>query len=192
MIKNGLDIRAFYRGKEIKIVPLQHLSYFFRALSVLSDKWKIEPFTKLWGGVELTTTVKSALNLMPYLIYKHKFSKYYEFNVRRFRNEITFKTKNPKVFLMEYEYLTLTNSEFSSAIAYLKSIGFIKSPSIKNVIRIDEKIFKYCMRLGDYLFDTEYCKKSFENNTHYFGDSNSSEHSEAYEERKELDKQELN
>jgi hypothetical protein len=40
-----------------------------------------------------------------------------------------FKTKNPKVLLLESDYLTLTSSKFDSAISYLNNIGFIKTNS---------------------------------------------------------------
>ena len=29
MIKNELTIKAFYKGKEVKIIQLQHLNFFF-------------------------------------------------------------------------------------------------------------------------------------------------------------------
>ncbi len=44
MIKNGLTIKAFYKGKEVKIIQLQNLNFFFSGLATLSSKWKIEPF----------------------------------------------------------------------------------------------------------------------------------------------------
>ncbi len=52
MIKNGLTIKAFYKGKEVKIIQLQHLHFFFKGLSTLSSEWKVEPFKKLWEDCE--------------------------------------------------------------------------------------------------------------------------------------------
>ena len=52
MIKNELTIKAFYKGKEVKIIQLQHLNFFFSGLSTLSSKWKVEPFKKLWKDCE--------------------------------------------------------------------------------------------------------------------------------------------
>jgi hypothetical protein len=186
MIKNGLDIRAFHRGKEIKIIELENLYFFFDGLSTLANKWKVEPFTKLWGKKSLNRTDHSALNVIMYLIYKLHFGKGWEINIKRFKNELLFKTKNPKVLLLESDYLTLTSSKFDSAISYLKNIGFIKTNSRNSYFDIDNTIFKYCIRLGDYLFHTDYCERSFKENSHYFGGSNSIEHQRAYKERKQM------
>ena len=186
MIKNGLDIRAFHRGKEIKIIELENLYFFFDGLSTLANKWKVEPFTKLWGKKSLNRTDHSALNVIMYLIYKLHFGKGWEINIKRFKNELLFKTKNPKVLLLESDYLTLTSSKFDSAISYLKNIGFIKTNSRNSYFDIDNTIVKYCIRLGDYLFHTDYCERSFKENSHYFGGSNSIEHQSAYKERKQM------
>ena len=193
MIKDRLNIKAFYKGKEIKIIQLENLNFFFDGLSTLVDNWKVEPFTKLWGDNALNKKITySSLNLMIYLIYKLHFGKGWEINIKRFKNEILFKTKTPKVFLMESDYLTLSSSEFDLAVSYLNEINFINMNSYNSYFNINNKIVKYCIRLGDYLFYTNYCKKSFEQNTHYFGSSNSIEHREAYRERKEMDERSLN
>ena len=193
MIKDRLTRQAFYKGKEIKIIELENLSFFFKGLSVLSEEWKIEPFTKLWGENAIDKKIThSSLNMMIYLIYKIHFGKGGDINIKRFKNELLFKNKNPKVFLMESDYLTLSNSEFNSAISYLNQINFININSHNSYFNINNTIIKYCIRLGDYLFETDYCKKSFERNTHYFGDSNSFEHHRAFEERKELNSRSLN
>jgi hypothetical protein len=186
MIKNGLDIRAFHRGKEIKIIELENLHFFFDGLNTLANEWKVEPFTKLWGKKSLNRTDHSALNVIMYLIYKLHFGKGWEINIKRFKNELLFKTKNPKVLLLESDYLTLTSSKFDSAISYLKNIGFIKTNSRNSYFDIDNTIVKYCIRLGDYLFHTDYCERSFKENSHYFGGSNSIEHQRAYKERKQM------
>jgi hypothetical protein len=186
MIKNGLDIRAFHRGKEIKIIELENLYFFFDGLHTLANEWKVEPFTKLWGKKSLNRTDHSALNVIMYLIYKLHFGKGWEINIKRFKNELLFKTKNPKVLLLESDYLTLTSSKFDSAISYLKNIGFIKTNSRNSYFDIDNTIVKYCIRLGDYLFHTDYCERSFKENSHYFGGSNSIEHQRAYKERKQM------
>ena len=88
MIKNGLDIRAFHRGKEIKIIELENLYFFFDGLSTLANKWKVEPFTKLWGKKSLNRTDHSALNVIMYLIYKLHFGKGWEINIKRFKNDL--------------------------------------------------------------------------------------------------------
>jgi hypothetical protein len=154
--------------------------------STLANKWKVEPFTKLWGKKSLNRTDHSALNVIMYLIYKLHFGKGWEINIKRFKNELLFKTKNPKVLLLESDYLTLTSSKFDSAISYLKNIGFIKTNSRNSYFDIDNTIVKYCIRLGDYLFHTDYCERSFKENSHYFGGSNSIEHQRAYKERKQM------
>jgi len=192
MIIDGLTIRAFHKDKEIKIIPLENLHLFFDGLSTLANKWKVKPFTELWGENSSKRINHSALNVMIYLIYKIHFGKGWEINIKRFKNELLFKTKNPKVFLLESDYLTVTRSQFDSAISYLNQIGFIKINSRNSYFDIDNTIVKYCIRLGDYLFHTKYCEKSFEQNTHYFGSSNSIEHREAYRERKEIDERSLN
>ena len=194
MIKDGLTIRAFYKDKEIKIIELENLHFFFDGLHTLANEWKVEPFTKLWGKKSLNRTDHSALNVIMYLIYKLHFGKGWEINIKRFKNELLFKTKNPKVLLLESDYLTLTSSKFDSAISYLNNIGFIKTNSRNRYFDIDNTIVKYCIRLGDYLFNSYYCQRSFEENSHYFGGHSSVEHYKAYEERKEINRyrQELN
>jgi len=192
MIIDGLTIRAFYKDKEVRIIPLENEHFFFDGLNTLANKWKVKPFTELWGEDSSNRINHSALNVIMYLIYKLHFGKGWQINIKRFKNEILFKTKNPKVLLLESDYLTLTSSEFDSAISYLKNIGFIKTNSRNRYFDIDNTIVKYCIRLGDYLFNTYYCQRSFEENSHYFGGSSSIEHYRAYEERKELHKQELN
>ena len=64
MIKDGLDIKAFYKGKEVRVIPLKNLNHFFNGLSVLSDKWKIKPFTHLWGQEIGNETNHAALTIM--------------------------------------------------------------------------------------------------------------------------------
>jgi hypothetical protein len=59
-----------------------------------------------------------------YLIYKLHFGKGWEINIKRFKNELLFKTKNPKVLLLESDYLTLTSSKFDSAIFLFKKYRF--------------------------------------------------------------------
>ena len=191
MIKDGLTIKAFNKGKEIKIIELNHLPYFFKGLDTLANRWKVEPFTKLWGVDHIDDTVHHSLSVMIYLIYKIHFGKGWDVNIKRFKNELLFKTKYSKVFLMESDYLTLSHNQFNSALSYLNQIGFIHIDSRNNYFNVNNNIIKYCIRLGDYLFETDYCKKSFDRNTHYFGDSNSFEHSRAYEERKEITKRSL-
>ena len=192
MIKDGLTIRAFHKDKEIKIIELENLHFFFDGLHTLANEWKVEPFTKLWGKKSLNRTDHFALNVIMYLIYKLHFGKGWEINIKRFKNELLFKTKNPKVLLLESDYLTLTSSKFDSAISYLKNIGFIKTNSRNSYFDIDNTIVKYCIRLGDYLFHTDYCERSFKENSHYFGGSNSIEHQRAYKERKQMSEGSLN
>ena len=192
MIKDELEIKAFYKGKEVKIIELHHLSFFHSGLITLARKWKVKPFDVLMEDVSDETT-QAALNIMIGLIYKDMCTKSgYEVNLKKFKNEMLLKNKKPKVFLMESDYLTLSNSEFNSAISYLNQINFININSHNSYFNINNTIIKYCIRLGDYLFETDYCKKSFERNTHYFGDSNSFEHHRAFEERKELNSRSLN
>jgi hypothetical protein len=192
MIKDKLDIKAFFKGKEIKIVPLKNIPNFFNALSVLSYKWKVEPFTKLWCSDVKNEINRLSLSVIIYLIYKYKFGKGYDVNIKKLKNEILLKTSNPKVFLMDSDYLTLSSSEFNSAIAYLKKINFIEENSRGGYININNSIIKYCSRMGDYLFNTDYCKESFKENTHYFGDHSSTEHYIASQEREQINEESLN
>ena len=55
MIQNKLTIKAFYQGKEIKIIPLKNISYFFDGLDTLGRKWKVKPFTYL---LDFTNEIK--------------------------------------------------------------------------------------------------------------------------------------
>lgn len=190
MNKDGLTIKAFHKGKEIKVIELENLNFFFDGLHTLSEEWKVEPFTKLWGNkAEVNKEIKhSALNMMVYLIYKLHFGKGWDVNIKKFKNELLYKTRHPKVFLMETDYLTLNESQIDSALSYLKRIGFVYTNTYNNKLNINNTILKYCIRLGDYLFNSYYCQRSFEENCHYFGSHSSLEHYKAYEERKEINR----
>ena len=192
MIKNRLTIKAFYKGKEVKIIELKHLPYFFRGLHRLSDEWQVEPFKKLWHDCE-DDLKYHAMTILIALIYKDMCTKTgWEVNYKRFKNEMLLKHKNSKVFLMESDYLTIPDNEFDNAFRLLKSVGFIRPGSHHSYIRINDTHMGYCRKLGNYLFDTEYARISIERNSHYFGDHSSYDHYKAYEQRKELDNKTLN
>ena len=191
MIKDELEIKAFYKGKEVKIIELQHLSFFHSGLYTLGNTWKVKPFDVLMEDVSNETTY-AALNIMIGLIYKDMCTKNgYEVNLKRFKNEMLLKNKHPKVFLMESDYLKIPDNNFDNGIRFLKKIGFINTKSYGN-IQINNSIIDYCRKLGNYLFNTWYCQESFKRNTHYFGDHSSVDHYKASQERKQINDKTLN
>ena len=192
MIRDGLKIKAFYKGKEVKIIELQHLSFFHSGLYTLGNKWKVKPFDVLMEDVSNETTL-AALNIMIGLIHKDMCTKNgYEVNLKRFKNEMLLKNKNPKVFLMESDYLKIPDNDFDNGVMFLKKIGFIKTGYHNSYIQINNSIIDYCRKLGNYLFNTDYAQKSIERNTHYFGDHTSHEHLEAFREREQMKNRTLN
>ena len=192
MIKDGITIKAFYKGKEVKIIQLQHLHFFFRGLSTLSSEWKVEPFKKLWEDCE-DDLKYHAMTIFIGLLYKDMCTKRgWEVNYKRFKNEMLLKNKNPKVFLLESDYLTIPDNEFDNAFRLLKNCGFIEQGSHYSYIRLKNGPMGYNRKLGNYLFNTEYAQKSIERNTHYFGDHNSYDHYEAFQERKQVNNKTLN
>ena len=192
MIKDRLIIKAFYEGKEVKIIELKNLRYFFNGLNVLSNKWAVSPFKKLWSDFEGDLKC-DAMNILIGLIYRDMCIKGgWEVNYKRFKNEMLLKNKYPKVFLMESDYLTIPKNNYDNAFRLLTSIDFITNGSHYGYVRIDDRYVDYCRKLGNYLFDTEYAQKSIERNTHYFGDHSSLHHRDAFEERKEFDNKTLN
>ena len=193
MIQNKLTTKAFYQGKEIKIIPLENISYFFEGLHVLSSKWKVEPFKKLWKDCE-DNLKYPALTIFIGLLYKDMCTKKgWEVNYKRFKNQMLLKNKYPKVFLLESDYLTIPDNKFDNAFRLLKKCGFIEQGSHPSYIRLNNSPMGYNRKLGNYLFDTEYAQKSIERNTHYFGSSSSCDHSRALKERKliNIDKDKL-
>ena len=101
MIRDGLTIKAFYKGKEVKIIQLQHLHFFFKGIHTLSSEWKIEPFKKLWKDCK-DDLKYHAMTIFIGLLYKDMCTKRgWEVNYKRFKNEMLLKNKNPKVFLLE-------------------------------------------------------------------------------------------
>ena len=192
MIKNGLTIKAFYKNKEVKIMQLQNLPYFFSGLSKLSEEWEVEPFKKLWSDCKDGLKYHS-MTILIGLLYKDMCTKRgWEVNYKRFKNEMLLKNKYPKVFMLESDYLTIPDNKFDDAFRLLKSTGFIRPGSHYSYVRIADYPVGYCRKLGNYLFNTEYAKRSIERNTHYFGDHTSHDHYKAYEQRKELNTKSLN
>ena len=192
MIRDGLTIKAFYKGKEVKIIQLQHLHFFFKGIYTLSSKWKIEPFKKLWKDCK-DDLKYHAMTIFIGLLYEDMCTKRgWEVNYKRFKNEMLLKNKNPKVFLLESDYLTIPDNEFDNAFRLLKSVGFIEQGSHPSYIRLNNSPMGYNRKLGNYLFNTDYAQKSIERNTHYFGDHTSHEHLEAFQEREQMNNRTLN
>lgn len=192
MIRDGLTIKAFYKGKEVKIIQLQHLHFFFKGIHTLSSEWKIEPFKKLWKDCK-DDLKYHAMTIFIGLLYKDMCTKRgWEVNYKRFKNEMLLKNKNPKVFLLESDYLTIPDNEFDNAFRLLKKCGFIKQGSHYSYIQLNNDSMGYNRKLGNYLFNTDYAQKSIERNTHYFGDHTSHEHLEAFREREQMNNRTLN
>jgi len=213
MIQNKLTIKAFYQGKEVKIIPLKNIGYFFDGLDTLSRKWQIKPFLKLWNDENGDQTNQAALIILIGLLYKNMCTKKgFEVNAKRFKNEMLLKNKNPKVFLLEADYFNFNDLAdsfsgeadegdvviaadhlFDSALKKLKKFDLIERGSRHGYIRLADQYSDYCEKLGNYLFDTEYARNSIKRNTHYFGSSNGYDHSIALKERKliNIDKDKL-
>ena len=91
MIKDRLKIKAFYKGKEVKIIKLQHLNFFFSGLNTLSSKWKVEPFKKLWEDCK-DDLKYDAMTIFIGLLYKDMCTKTgWEVNYKRFKKRNAFK-----------------------------------------------------------------------------------------------------
>lgn len=192
MIKNRLDIKAFYKGKEVKIIQLHHLNFFFSGLHTLSSKWEVEPFKKLWSDCK-DDLKYHAMTIFIGLLYKDMCTERgWEVNYKRFKNEMLLKNKYPKVFLLESDYLTIPDNEFDNAFRLLKSVGLVKQGSHHSYIQLVHTGCNYNRKLGNYLFNTKYAQRSIKENTHYFGDHNSHEHHEAFEQRKQISVRSLN
>ena len=213
MIQNKLTIKAFYQGKEIKIIPLKNIGHFFDGLHVLSSKWQVKPFLKLWNDENGDVTNNAALIILIGLLYKNMCTKKgFEVNAKRFKNEMLLKNKNPKVFLLEADYLNFNDLAdsfsgepdekavmiaadhlYENAFKKLKKFDLIEKSSHHGYIRLTDQYSDYCQKLGNYLFDTEYARNCIKRNTHYFGSSSSYDHSIALEERQliNIDKDKL-
>ena len=193
MIKDGLNIKAFYKGKEVRVIPLKNLNHFFNGLSVLSDKWKVKPFTHLWGQEIGNETNHAALTIMIGLLYKDMCTKTgWQVNAKRFKSEMLLDVKKPKVFLLESDYLTIPKNVYDDALRKLKKIDLVHSGWHGSYIRFNDVYVDYCRKLGNYLFNNCYARHSIKENMHYFGDHSSMTHYEAFQERKQINNKTLN
>tara|TARA_R110001632_G_scaffold76621_1_gene173781 strand:+ start:777 stop:1355 length:579 start_codon:yes stop_codon:yes gene_type:complete len=191
MIQNKLTIKAFYQGKEIKIIPLKNIGYFFDGLDTLGRKWKVKPFTYL---LDFTKEINNAsLSILIGLLYRRTVRNVFRFNKKRFKNEMLLKNKKPTVFLLEADYLTIPETIYDEALEKLKKIGLIETDQFYDYMVLSDEHSDYCGKLANYLFNTEYARNSIKRNTHYFGSSSSYNHSIALEERKliNIDKDKL-
>ena len=191
MIQNKLTIKAFYQGKEVKIIPLKNIGYFFDGLDTLGRKWKVKPFTYLLDFKNKINT--ASLSILIGLLYRRTIGNVFRFNKKRFKNEMLLKNKKPKVFLLETDYLTIPENIYNEALEKLKKIGLIKTDPVYDYMVLNDEHSDYCGKLANYLFNTEYARNSIKRNTHYFGSSNGYDHSIALKERKliNIDKDKL-
>ena len=191
MIQNKLTIKAFYQGKEIKIIPLKNIGYFFDGLDTLGRKWKVKPFTYL---LDFTKEINNAsLSILIGLLYRRTVGNVFRFNKKRFKNEMLLKNKKPTVFLLETDYLTIPETIYDEAFEKLKKIGLIETDPFYDYMVLSDEHSDYCGKLANYLFNTEYARNSIKRNTHYFGSSGGYDHSIALKERQliNIDKDKL-
>tara|TARA_R110000782_G_scaffold66388_1_gene134649 strand:+ start:160 stop:738 length:579 start_codon:yes stop_codon:yes gene_type:complete len=191
MIQNKLTIKAFYQGKEIKIIPLKNISYFFDGLDTLGRKWKVKPFTYL---LDFTKEINNAsLSILIGLLYRRTVRNVFRFNKKRFKNEMLLKNKKPTVFLLEADYLTIPETIYDEALEKLKKIGLIETDQFYDYMVLSDEHSDYCGKLANYLFNTEYARNSIKRNTHYFGSYSDYDHSIAFKERQliNIDKDKL-
>ena len=191
MIQNKLTIKAFYQGKEIKIIPLKNIGYFFDGLDTLGRKWKVKPFTYL---LDFTKEINNAsLSILIGLLYRRTVRNVFRFNKKRFKNEMLLKNKKPKVFLLETDYLTIPENIYDEAFEKLKKIGLIETDPFYDYMVLSDEHSDYCGKLANYLFNTEYARNSIKRNTHYFGSYSDYDHSIAFKERQliNIDKDKL-
>jgi hypothetical protein len=181
MIKDKLTMKAFYQGKEVKIIPLKNIGYFFDGLNTLGRKWKVKPFTHLLDFENKINT--ASLSILIGLLYRTKVGNVFRFNKKRFKNEMLLKNKKPKVFLLETEYLTIPENIYDEALEKLKEIGLIEINPFYEYMVLSDQYSDYCGKLANYLFNTEYARSSIKNNTHYFGSPGEHDHSIALKER---------
>ena len=191
MIQNKLTIKAFYQGKEIKIIPLKNIGYFFDGLDTLGRKWKVKPFTYL---LDFTKEINNAsLSILIGLLYRRTVRNVFRFNEKRFKNEMLLKNKKPTVFLLEADYLTIPETIYDEALEKLKKIGLIETNPFYEYMVLSDEHSDYCGKLANYLFNTEYARNSIKRNTHYFGSYSDYDHSIAFKERQliNIDKDKL-
>ena len=191
MIQNKLTIKAFYQGKEIKIIPLKNIGYFFDGLDTLGRKWKVKPFTYL---LDFTKEINNAsLSILIGLLYRRTVRNVFRFNKKRFKNEMLLKNKKPTVFLLEADYLTIPETIYDEALEKLKKIGLIETDPFYDYMVLSDEHSDYCGKLANYLFNTEYARNSIKRNTHYFGSYSDYDHSIAFKERQliNIDKDKL-
>ena len=191
MIQNKLTIKAFYQGKEIKIIPLKNIGYFFDGLDTLGRKWKVKPFTYL---LDFTKEINNAsLSILIGLLYRRTVRNVFRFNKKRFKNEMLLKNKKPTVFLLEADYLTIPETIYDEALEKLKKIGLIETDQFYDYMVLSDEHSDYCGKLANYLFNTEYARNSIKRNTHYFGSYSDYVHSIAFKERQliNIDKDKL-
>ena len=183
MKQNKIEKKAYYNDREVKIIELQNIPYFFFGLQVLDSKWGIKHFVEI-KKIKDENLKDYVYKVLIGLIYKRMCCKRgWEVNFKRFKNQMLYKTKAAFIFSIQGELQEIQDEDcFDKAVDFLKKIKLIKTGSHHSYIELYGPT-DYCQKLGNYLFNTWYCQESFKRNSHYFGDHSSGEHERAYEER---------
>jgi hypothetical protein len=177
-----IKTKAYFNEREIKIIKLKNLSFFFDGLRTLERKWRIYPFVKM-NEIKNRELQHCIYNILIGLIYKRMCcERGWEVNLKRFKNQMTYKSNASFIFDIDGEPQEIDEKYFDEGIKFLKDIGLIETGYHHSYIRLDGPV-DYCQKLGNYLFDTDYGQRSIKNNTHYFGSHTSYQHEKAYQER---------
>ena len=101
-----LKVKVFANGIRVKELELKNLRYFFRGMDVLSNKWKINSFTKI-QKIKDPDLIQAAYVILIGLIYKYMCTKKgWEVNKKRFKNEILLKNKSSFIFVRDRDWET--------------------------------------------------------------------------------------
>ena len=191
--KLKIETKAHCGKNNIKVIDLQNSKYFFDGLYVLAKKWKYKSFNDLLElkNTDLKWSVFTIF--IGVLYYNMCVPKGWRVNFKRFKNNLLLKNKYSVMFRFGDEVQEVSERHFDEAMEWLKKNDLIQQSSAHyTYIELGQKFWDYSRKLGNYLFNTGYAKKSIKENSHYFGDPFKKSRTEiAFEERKKINTKRL-
>ena len=168
----------------MKIVKLYNSGDFFRGFFQLGLDWKIQGFKEI---VEDKTGIKEeCFNIFPAILYFYMIKTHgCKINLKIFKESILNLKEKSSIkfkFITDNfeggEDLEISEELFDKTMNFLFKVKMIEKynvpfiePNPKYFI-LTNSVSDYCRKLGNYLFNTEYARRSYKSNIHYFNKIN--------------------
>lgn len=168
----------------MKTIKLYNSNDYFTGFFQLGLDWKIQGFKEIVTNKTKMRT--ECFAILPAIIYFDMFKTHgCEINLKIFKNSILHLRKTGclkfKIITDNFEGgedIEISKELFDETINYLFEIKMIEKykapfmePSPKYFVLAHE-VIDYCHKLGHYLFNTKYARRSYADNHHYFSKIN--------------------